>query len=175
VSVSVILTVVAMPLQAGRSCIENFTEKGDWSSGKTFSSFIDVKGTTPEKAYVAIGRWMSKDGLLGVSVSKDLGLVSAYQENNGKKSNYTMTVTEIDPGTLRIEWVLNLAQGLRPRRARFEMWLATCWSDRPSRREERHRIGRLDLPEERGDGQARQVCCGTVSAGWDEPVHQVLL
>lgn len=111
----VILTTLTMPsfAQAGRPCIENFSEEGDWSAGKAFKSFVDVKGTTADKAYLAIGREMANEGFLGVAVSKDLGLVSAYQENNGKKSTLNVTVTETDPGTLRIEWTFRLAPGLR--------------------------------------------------------------
>lgn len=108
-----IVATSSLPSQAARPCVENFTERGDWSDGKTFKSFVDVKGTTADKAYIAIGRGMTKEGLLGVAVSKDLGLVSAYQEDNGKKSPYNVTVTETDPGTLRIEWALTLAKGLR--------------------------------------------------------------
>lgn len=99
--------------QAASPCVENFSEKGDWSAGKAFRTFVDVKGMTADKAYVAIGRGMAMEGYLGIAVSKDLGLVSGYLENGGKKSTLNVTVTETDPGTLRIEAVFTLAQGLR--------------------------------------------------------------
>ena len=99
---------------AARPCVENFSEKGDSSAGKAYKSFIDVKGTTADKAYVAIGRQLAKEGYLGVAVSKDLGLISAYKEERGKKTwMLNVTVTETDARTLRIEGALSLGQGLR--------------------------------------------------------------
>jgi hypothetical protein len=100
--------------QAASPCVENFSEKGDWSAGMAFKTFVDVKGTTADKVYVTIGREMAKEGYLGIAVSKDLGLVSGYQEfSHGKKATLNVTVTETDPGTLRIEAVFTLARGLR--------------------------------------------------------------
>lgn len=98
---------------AARPCVDNFTEKGDTFAGKTVSTFVDAKGTTDDKAFVAIGRELAKLGYLGVTVNKDLGLVSGYYEYNGKKSPLNVTVTETNPGTLRIEAAYTPAAGLR--------------------------------------------------------------
>lgn len=99
--------------QAARQCTEHFSEEGDWSSGKTFKSYVEVQGSTSDKVMVAIGRELAKDGMHGVSLNKELGIVSSYQENNGKQSTWTFSVTDTGTGSLRVEGVVHLHPGLR--------------------------------------------------------------
>ncbi len=99
-------------LNAQRACLDNFTESGDWSSGKSFKTFVEAKETTYDKAFLAVARELATAGLLGLSSNKEIGVVSAYQENSGKKSTMTVVVTE-STGSIRVEATFHLAQGLR--------------------------------------------------------------
>lgn len=98
---------------AAQPCADNYSETGDASTGKTFKTVLDVKGTTADKAYVAIGRYMAKEGYLNIAVNKEIGLVSAYKELSGKKISLNVTVSAEDPVALRIEPILTSAPGLR--------------------------------------------------------------
>jgi hypothetical protein len=108
-----IVAVSPQPVHAARPCVENFSEAAEGNAGKVFKSFIDVRGTTAEKIYVVIGRDLAKSGYLGIDVNKDLGILSAYQEARGLKLTVIATVTETDPGTLRIELDQRVPKGMR--------------------------------------------------------------
>lgn len=99
------------PAQAGRACFENFSESGDRNSGKSFKSFIEVDGD-PADAFRSIGQVIASEGFAGISAVKDLGVVSAYQENNGKRSPINATITEPEAGRVRIDLIFQLAPGL---------------------------------------------------------------
>lgn len=99
---------------AGRACVENFSESNQ--NNQKFQSFINVNSDA-NKALVALARSISSNGFLGLTVNKDIGVVSAYQENNGKKSPISGSVIELSPGKLKVETSLVLATGLRATRA----------------------------------------------------------
>ncbi len=98
---------------SGRACQDNYAEAGEWSTGKSFKSYVELKGTALDEAFLAIGRAVAIEGFLGVTTNKDLGLVSAYQENSGKKSTITAVLSEETPGTVRAEIAFRLAPDLR--------------------------------------------------------------
>ncbi len=98
---------------AQRACQENFSESGEWSSGKSFQTFVVANDTTYEKAFLAVARAIASEGFLGLTSSKDIGTVSAYQEDNGKKSPITAMVSEAGAGAVRVEVTIRLAKGLR--------------------------------------------------------------
>jgi hypothetical protein len=99
------------PARAGRPCLDNFVESGDRSSGKRFQSFIEISGD-PARVFQAVGQKLAAEGFAGLSASKDLGVVSAYQDNNGKHSPINATITESQPGRVRVEVVFQLHPGL---------------------------------------------------------------
>lgn len=99
---------------AGRACVENFSESNQ--NNQRFQSFINVNGDS-NKALVALARSISGNGFLGLTVNKDIGVISAYQEDNGKKSPISGSVIELSPGKLRVETSLSLATGLRATKA----------------------------------------------------------
>lgn len=96
---------------AGRACVDNFSEGGDRNSGKSFKSFIEVDGDVT-KAFQSIGQVIASEGFAGISAVKDLGVVSAYQENNGKRSTINATIAEPQQGKVRVDLVFQLAPGL---------------------------------------------------------------
>lgn len=95
------------PAIAADTCAEHYSEKGDRANGKSFTSYIDVKDTSPDTVYLAIGRHLAKEGYIGIAVNKELGLVS------GSKSKWAVnvTVSPASPGTLRVEVVARLEPG----------------------------------------------------------------
>jgi hypothetical protein len=99
------------PSLAGRACIDNFVETGDRNSGKSFKSFVEISGD-PAKVFQSVGQKIATEGFAGLSASKDLRVVSAYQDTNGKHSPVNATITEPQPGHVRIEVVFQLAPGL---------------------------------------------------------------
>lgn len=101
----------AGPAEAGRACIDNFVESGARSSGKSFKSWIEISGD-PAKVFQAVGQKIASEGFAGLSASKDLGVVSAYQDNNGKHSPINATIMETEPGRVRVEVVFQLHPGL---------------------------------------------------------------
>lgn len=107
------LVVVARPVSAGRPCVDNFSESGDWGSGKVFRSFVEFSSQEPNRALVALAQKITTEGYLGVSADKELGIVSAYQETNQKKSVISGTVTAPSEGHVRVEVSFHLAPGLR--------------------------------------------------------------
>ncbi|HEX4953659.1 MAG TPA: hypothetical protein VF017_09740 [Thermoanaerobaculia bacterium] len=107
------LLLAAGSAQAQRACQDNFTETGDWSSGKSFKTFVETKDTTSEKAFLAVARTIASEGFLGLTSNKEIGIVSAYQEDNGKKSPITAVVSEEGAGVVRVEATITLARGLR--------------------------------------------------------------
>jgi hypothetical protein len=109
VTVSVLTTGA---VHGGRECQDNFSERGDWNSGKSFRSFVEVQGDLT-KAFQGVGRVIAAEGFAGISASKDLGVVSAYQDDNGKHSPINAVITEPKPGHVRVEVVFQLAPGLR--------------------------------------------------------------
>jgi hypothetical protein len=98
-------------LYAVRECQANFSESGDWHSGKSFKSFVEVQGDLT-KTFQAVGQKIAAEGFAGISASKDLGVVNAYQDNNGKHSPINAVITEPKPGRVRVEVVFQLAAGL---------------------------------------------------------------
>jgi hypothetical protein len=66
----------------------------------------------PAKIFRAVGQKIATEGFAGVSASKDLGVVSAFQDTNGKHSPINATITESQPGHVRVEVVFQLAPGL---------------------------------------------------------------
>jgi hypothetical protein len=96
---------------AGRDCQANFSESGDWQSGKSFKSFIEVQGD-PAKVFQVVGQKIASEGFAGINASKDLGVVNAYQDNKGKHSPLNAVITEAQPGRVRVEVVFQLAAGL---------------------------------------------------------------
>jgi hypothetical protein len=96
---------------AGRDCQANFSESGDWQSGKTFKSFIEVQGD-PAKVFQLVGQKIASEGFAGINASKDLGVVNAYQDNKGKHSPLNAVITDGQPGRVRVEVVFQLAAGL---------------------------------------------------------------
>jgi hypothetical protein len=106
------LSLAATPAAAaGRACADNFSESGDRNTGKSFKSFLETEGNLTA-AFQAVGRAIASDGWAGISASKDLGLVSGYQETNGKRSPINATVSELQPGRIRVDIVFQLAPGL---------------------------------------------------------------
>jgi hypothetical protein len=104
VVVAMAAVFIALPALAAQ-CVDNFTQ-----SGNTFSTFIELKGADPDRAYVAIAQNMA--GLLGFNANKELRIISAYQETeSGKKSTHTTVFSEPKPGTLRVEATFVLAKG----------------------------------------------------------------
>jgi len=99
------------PAEAGRACLDNFAEGGDRNSGKSFKSFIEISGD-PAKVFQSVGQKIASEGFAGVTASKDLGVVSAYQDTHGKHSPINATITESQPGHVRVEVVFQLASGL---------------------------------------------------------------
>lgn len=107
------LGLAASPAQGQRACQENFTESGEWSSGKSFQTFVVAQGATLDQAFLTVARTVASEGFLGVTSSKDVGMVSAYQEDNGKKSPITVMVSEQEAGGVKVEVTFKLAKGLR--------------------------------------------------------------
>lgn len=111
ISLAIIFFVLTPSAEAGRACVENFSESGDRNTGKNFKSFIETEGD-PMLAFQSVGRAIASEGYAGINASKDLGLVSAYQETNGKRSTINTTVSESQPGRIRVDIVFQLAPGL---------------------------------------------------------------
>src|SRR5262245_43780127 len=103
---SAILSIlsIARSADAGRACLDNFAESGDRTSGKSFKSSIEISAD-PAKVFQAVGQKIAMEGFAGISASKDLGVVSAYQDTNGKHSPINATITESQPGHVRVEVV----------------------------------------------------------------------
>jgi hypothetical protein len=97
---------------ASRPCIDHYSESGDWNAGKSFRSFVELQGDLT-KAFQAVGRMIAAEGFAGISASKDLGVITAYQDNNGKRSPLNAVLSEPRPGHIRVEVVFQLAPGLR--------------------------------------------------------------
>lgn len=110
-SIAFMLLILTPSAEAGRACIDNFSESGDRITGKSFKSFIEVEGDLTS-AFQSVGRAIASEGYAGISASKDLGLVSAYQDTNGKRSPINTTVSEPQPGHIRVDVVFQLAPGL---------------------------------------------------------------
>jgi hypothetical protein len=92
---------------AARSCVDNFTQ-----SDQKSQTFLETRGDA-NKALVTLARMISSEGFLGLTVNKDVGIVSAYQENKGKKSALSAAISEAGPGKLKVEASFLLAPGLR--------------------------------------------------------------
>lgn len=107
------LILVASAAQAQRACQDNFSESGEWSSGKSFKTFVEARDTTYEKAFLTVARTIAAEGFLGLTSNKDIGVVSAYQEDNGKKSPISAVVSDSGAGSVRVEATISLARGLR--------------------------------------------------------------
>jgi hypothetical protein len=101
-------------LGAGRACVDNFSQ-----SGQSFETFIETKGDS-NKVLTVLAKKVAADGFLGMSVSKDVGIITAYQETGGaasKKSSITVTVSQLKAGKLKIETSFVMAAGLRATKA----------------------------------------------------------
>jgi hypothetical protein len=96
-----------------QACVTNFSESGSWGSGKEFKTWIEIPGGNRDAVFVAVGQAVAAAGFLGLSANKDLGVVTAYQETNGKKSGVTVMVTDSGAKSLRAEASFRLAPGLR--------------------------------------------------------------
>ena len=107
------LALMASAAHGQRACQESFTESGEWSSGKSFQTFVVAQGTTFDQAFLTVARTVASEGFLGITSSKDVGMVSAYQEDNGKKSPITVMVSEQGTGGVKVEVTIKLAKGLR--------------------------------------------------------------
>lgn len=102
-----------VPPSGGRTCQENFEESGEWPTGKSFKSHVEVTGTRLDKVFLAIGRSIGMEGFLGVTTNRDLGLISAYQESRGEKSIVTIVISDVGTGAFRAEAVFRPGRGLR--------------------------------------------------------------
>lgn len=98
---------------ANQSCIDNYTELGNWDTGKTFRSWIEFADKDESRAFQTIGRKFATEGYLGLTTNKDIGVITAYQENNGKRSSLTATFSKTAHGAIRVEVSFQLASGLR--------------------------------------------------------------
>jgi hypothetical protein len=74
---------------------------------------VEATETTYDQAFAAVGRAIASEGFLGLTTNKDIGVISAYQEDNGKKSSISAVVSEAAPGIMRVEATFSLARGLR--------------------------------------------------------------
>ncbi len=159
-------------LYAQRACLDNFTESGEWSSGKSFKTFLEAKETTYDKAFLAVARAVAAEGFLGLTSNKEIGVVSAYQEDNGKKSTITAVVSESAPGSIRVEATFSLARGLRSPSAAIRDYLcklvepALSDSQKSSSGPESSgialRVGDKDVPLSVGVGEFRKAGFGPV-------------
>lgn len=115
IGILAVIGLVAFSDSAGAqsACQANFSESGQWSSGKSFRTHLDTSDTTFDQAFRAAAQAIAAEGFLGLTTNKDVGIVSAYQEDNGKKSTITATVSETDSGAIRVEATFSLARGLR--------------------------------------------------------------
>lgn len=113
----IILAVVspAAVLGSERQCAASFSETGDWNTGKTFKSFIEIRGVSRADVVERIGQEVALTGFQGVTANKDIGVISAYSSaaSSTKQSPLNVIVKETAPGTLRAEVVFQLLGGLR--------------------------------------------------------------
>lgn len=77
-----------------------------------YRSFVDLPGADTNAVLLALGQKIGAEGFLGLTANKDLGLISAYQEDNGKKSPINGTVSQLSEGVVRAEVTFSLAKGL---------------------------------------------------------------
>ncbi|HQT95256.1 MAG: hypothetical protein B7Z62_08290 [Deltaproteobacteria bacterium 37-65-8] len=108
---------------ADRPCVTNFSESGDWGSGKKFQTWVEFAAPDETAAFQAIGRFVATQGMLDLNANKDLGLITAYQDNDGKKSPFTVTFSKPTTGHVRVEVMFQLAGGLRSPAAAVRDWL----------------------------------------------------
>lgn len=95
-------------------CIANYSVDGEWSTGKTFRSWIEIPDADESRAFNAIGRFIATEGnLLGLSTNKEIGVITAYQEDFGKRSPLSVTFSKTKDGFVRVEVATRLAPGLR--------------------------------------------------------------
>jgi hypothetical protein len=112
-SVAVLLILAAVSAKAERPCVVNYSESGQWSTGKSYKSWVEFSGADVDAVLVTLGRLVASEGWLGITANKDLGLVTAYQEDNGKKSPVNGTVSQPQPDRIRVDVTFQLARGLR--------------------------------------------------------------
>lgn len=105
--------LASVPAYAGRPCVDNFSESGEWATGKSFRSWVEYEGVDESSGFTALGRRVALDGWLGLTASKDVGIIAAYQEDNGKKSPLNASFSRPVPGRIRVEVSFQLARGLR--------------------------------------------------------------
>lgn len=110
---TVLISSLALPstANAARSCTDNLEISGDRNTGTRYSSFIEVDGEL-EPVFLTVGQAIAAEGFAGINASKDLGVISAYQDTNGKRSPVNATVRQAQPGRVRVELTLQLAPGL---------------------------------------------------------------
>lgn len=108
---------------AQRPCTTNFSESGEWNTGKGFRTWVEFVEADENRAFQAVGRFVATEGLLGLTTNKDIGTITAYQEDNGKRSPFIATFSKVSGGKIRVEASMQLARGLRAPVAAMRDWL----------------------------------------------------
>lgn len=78
-----LLALAAPALAADPACKTNFTQTGKFMSGRTFTTWDVVKGTTVPAAFKRIYAEGTKSGLRVVSSDEKAGVISFEQPNGG--------------------------------------------------------------------------------------------
>ncbi|MGV8040524.1 MAG: hypothetical protein AB2L07_10740 [Thermoanaerobaculaceae bacterium] len=113
----------AFQASADRPCVINFSESGDWGPGKKYRTWVEFAAPDESSAFQAIGRFVASEGMLGLNANKDLGLITAYQDNDGRQSPLTVAFSKPTTGQVRVEVAFQLAGGLRSPVAAVRDWL----------------------------------------------------
>lgn len=108
-----ICLIFSKTTMANQSCIDNYSELGNWDTGKNFRSWIEFTDKDENRAFQTIGRKFATEGYLGLTTNKDIGVITAYQENRGRRSALTATFSKNTNGAIRVEISFQLASGLR--------------------------------------------------------------
>jgi len=108
---------------ADRPCLTNFSESGDWGTGKKYKTWIEFAAPNESAAFQAIGRFVATEGMLGLNANRDLGLITAYQDDNGRQSPLTVAFSRPSEGIVHVDVAFQLARGLRTPGAAARDWL----------------------------------------------------
>lgn len=71
-------------------CEANYQQQGGFLTGRTFSTWGDVAGSTQAAAFKKVYLVAAKSGLRIASADKDIGVISAEQVSNDAKGQMTV-------------------------------------------------------------------------------------
>jgi hypothetical protein len=99
-----------------KPCLANFSEEGSFMSGKTYKTFQEFPKMDRGKAIEKMAQTIAGDGWQGMTVNKDVGVITAVQTvsyGNGKQSPLNVVAKNLDSGAVRVEAVFATSGGVK--------------------------------------------------------------